>query len=117
MSEDHRRYEEAENRSREEILELFNTGQEVKIISALHSATYYDSDWRWSQSQCLRFLNHHSVNVRWAAASFLGDIAALHHKLDLDLVLPALQEASKEAAIHSVIEDTLDFIHNYIKVH
>ncbi|SRR5579871_616889 len=111
------RYEEADDRSREEILKLLESGEPEKIISALHSATYYESDWRWVQSQCLRFLSHPTVNVRWAAAVFLGDIAVFHKTLDLEIVLPVLYEASKDPAIQQAVQESLDFIDWYITKH
>jgi hypothetical protein len=32
------------------------------------SAAQYESDWQWSQAQCLKFLNHKEFDGRWVAA-------------------------------------------------
>ena len=115
MSADERKYEPVESLPREEILRLLDSGDESCICAALYSATYHDSDWRWVQAQCLRLLTHPSPQVRWAAATCLGDMAVFHHQLDLEVVLPALHQALNDQAIRSTVEDSLDQIHQNIK--
>jgi hypothetical protein len=115
MSKQEFRYEAALPRSKEEIVALLDSGDPSKIISGLHSAVFSEPDWRWVQSQCLRFLKDPSVRVRWAAATFLGDIAAFHHKIDLDVVLPALQQVRNDPEIRSAVEESIGFIRHYVK--
>jgi hypothetical protein len=76
MNAENLKYEEAEPKSRDEILKSLDSGDPSQIISALHSAAYCENDWRWVQSQCLRFLKDHDSGVRRAAGTFLGDVAA-----------------------------------------
>jgi hypothetical protein len=115
MSADQLKYEPVEPRTREELLEMLESGDASRIAGGLYSATYHDSDWRWVQGQCLRFLAYQSSQVRWAAATCLGDLSVFHHKLDLELVLPALKEALNDPAIQSTVEDSLDQIHQNVK--
>ncbi|HLJ29065.1 MAG TPA: hypothetical protein VKY85_20310 [Candidatus Angelobacter sp.] len=117
MSKQKRRYEAVIPRSRDEIIELLDSADASKIISGLQSATFEEADWRWVQSQCLRFLKDPDVRVRWAAATFLGDIAAFHHKLDLDIVLPALEEGRKDPSISSAAQESIEFIRHYVATH
>jgi HEAT repeat len=115
MTDANRRYEPSQPRTSEEIIELLGSGDASKIISGLHSAAFHEIDWRWVQSQCLRFLNHPDSRVRWAAATFLGDIAAFHHQLDVDIVLPALEESLKDPDVRPAAQESMYFIRHYVK--
>jgi len=115
MSANELKYEPVEPVPREEIMRLFDSDDASCISSALYSAAYHESDWRWVQSQCLRFLTHQNPQVRWAAATCLGDMAVFHHELDLAIVLPALREAFNDPAIRATVQDSLDQIHQNIK--
>src|ERR1700724_2909787 len=102
--------EPVEPMSRSAVVHALKSGDPGQIAQALYSSTYHDPDWRWVQGECLRFLTHEERTVRWAAATCLGDLAMFHKILDLELVLPALQEALKDEAIHDVVELSLSFI-------
>jgi hypothetical protein len=115
MSADELRYEPVEPRTREELARMFDSNDGSCIAAALYSAAYHDSDWRWVQSQCLRYLTSPDLRVRWAAATCLGDLSVFHHKLDLELVIPALQQALSDPSIRSTVGDSLDQIHQNIK--
>jgi hypothetical protein len=109
------RYEPVHPQAREELIEGLASNDSERIRSALYSASWYEEDWRWTQEQCLIFLQHSDPNVRWAAALSLGYIAEFHKHLDLDRVLPALHEAHADPAIHSPVGDSLDMIAHNIK--
>ena len=95
---------------------MFESGNEHAIVEALLSAAYYDPDWRWVQGLCLRFLDHSDRNVRWNAATCLGHLARIHRDLDLELVLPKLQELKGDPLVASSVEDALDDIHFFLRV-
>jgi hypothetical protein len=38
------------------------------------------------------------------------------HTLNLDIVLPALKEALEDPAVKSAAQESLDFIHHYVRV-
>ena len=109
------KYEEVHPQSRAQLVEGLTSNDPEKIRSALYSASWYESDWRWTQENCLVFLGHPDPNVRWAAALSLGYIAHFHKHLDLDRVLPALHEAHADPAISSTVGDSLDMIAQNIK--
>jgi hypothetical protein len=115
MSADELKYEPVECRTRQELVRQFDSGDASSIAAALYSATYHDPDWKWVQSQCLRYLTSPELQVRWAAATCLGDLSVFHHKLDLELVIPALQQALNDPSIRSTVGDSLDQIHTNIK--
>jgi HEAT repeat protein len=115
MSADDLNYEHVERKTREELLRLFDSDDPPSIAAALYSAAYHDSDWKWVQSQCLRCLTSPDLRVRWAAATCLGDLSVFHHKLDLELVIPALKQALNDPSIRSTVDDSLEQIHQNVK--
>jgi len=110
------KYEPVQRLTRNKIAKALKSSDSETVASALYSAAYHDPDWRWVQDQCLNFLGSSDVGIRWAAATCLGDLAVFHKKLDLDKVLPRLLEASRDQAIRSTVQDSLDFIRHHIKV-
>ena len=101
--------------SRSELERLTDSGNESAIIEGLLSAAYYDPDWRWVQSLCLRFLAHSDNGVRSNAAICLGHIARIHGKLDIETVLPRLTELQGDASIGPWVEDALDDIKFFLR--
>jgi hypothetical protein len=64
-------------------------------------------------SGVMKALKCDHVQVRWAAATCLGNLAVFHKRLDLDLVLPALHEAEDAAlvpAVHDALNDNKQFV-------
>lgn len=110
------KYEAVNPQSRAELTEALASSDPERIRSALYSASWYEEDWRWTQGNCLRFLQHNDPLVRWAAALSLGYIAQFHKHIDLDLVLPALHEAQADDAIRGPVGDGLDMIKHNIKM-
>jgi len=109
------KYEEFYPQSRQALLNALSSDDSEQIRNALYSAAKYDSDWEWSQEQCLRFLTHKNLDVRWAAVLSLGFIAVYQHRLDLARVLPELHAAKKNSHIAPVVEDSLEMIQQHIK--
>ena len=96
--------------SRQELERALAGTDSEQIRTALNSASWYETDWRWSQNHCLAFLEHRDHLVRWAAALSLGYIALFHKQLDLELVLPALHRAQEDPEIRSTVGDSMDLI-------
>ena len=98
------------------LLELFADSDPIVVAEALYSATYHDEDWKWVQGLCLQFLKSEHVQIRWAAATCLGNLATFPKQLDLDLVLPVLHEASRDPAIRAPAEDRLADVKQFVKM-
>jgi hypothetical protein len=109
------KYEEFYPQSRDELVKALASNDPEQIRSALYSAAKYESDWAWSQDQCLKYIVHKNRDVRWAAALSLGFIAVYHRKLDLAKVLPELHAAKNDSLMVPVVEDSLEMIQQYIK--
>jgi hypothetical protein len=86
-----------------------------EIVRALYTATRHDSDWKWVQGWLLTMLNSEHVQVRWAAATCLGDLAIIHRRVDLDLVVPALLEAATNPETESAANESLLTIKYFVK--
>lgn len=107
------RYEEVERLTRDQVIEAFKSTDNARIAEALYSATYYDRDWRWVQEQCLHYLNFSDLWVRRNAATCLGILAVFHKQLDVERVIPKLEEAGRDEALRAYVEDSLrDIRHN-----
>jgi hypothetical protein len=110
-----RRYEDLYPQSRQELLDSLASDDPERVKDALYSAAKYESDWNWTQAQCLRFLDDKDHTIRWAAALSLGFIAVYQRKLDLAEVLPKLHAAKKDRLIAPIVEDSLEMIQKYVK--
>jgi hypothetical protein len=110
QQEEKRIYKQAERRTREQVEAMLASQESEKIVPALLSATYYDPDWRWVQTQCLFHLTNADLSVRRTAANCLGLLAVFHHKLDSDLVMSALRRAAEDPEVRRWAEDSLEDI-------
>ena len=101
--------------SRSELEKLIESGNETAITDALLSAAYYDSDWRWVQELCLRFMHHADRGIRSNAVICLGHVARIHKTLDVDVVLPQLAALKAEdPAIAPWVEDAVEDIRFFL---
>lgn len=101
--------------SRNDAENIFLMGSNNEICDALLAIALYEKDWRWSQMQCLYFLNHVNSDVSGLAATCLGHIARIHHKLDKELVVPALLSRLKDPKICGQVQDALDDIEMFLQ--
>jgi hypothetical protein len=99
MTDSSLRYEPVHRIGKPEIEVLLKSDDAADVARALYSATRYEQDWRWIQTECIRRLASSDLSVRWAAATCLGDLAFRRFPLDVGLVIPALEAASREDAI------------------
>jgi hypothetical protein len=109
------RYHEIFPMDRADLERLLESGNEEAIGDALLSAAYYEPDWQWVQSTCLRFLEHPAKSVRWNATTCLGHLARIHKKLDTEVVIPKLLALKADTEIASNVEDTLDEIKWFLR--
>jgi hypothetical protein len=114
MSED-LKYKEVKRMTREEILEALASQKPERIQTALWSAANFDQDWRWVQDQCLRYLTFPDLWVRRSAATCLGILAVFHKKLDVERVIPKLEDAGRDEEVRPFVQDSLEDIHHHIK--
>jgi len=51
------KFKNPDQMNREELLQIFSSGSSEAICDALISMAFYDDDWKWSQGQCLHFID------------------------------------------------------------
>jgi hypothetical protein len=100
--------------NREELLQKFSSGDSDEICDALISMAFYDDDWKWSQDQCLHFLESSDIDVRGIAATCLGHIARIHESLDRELVENALSRHLKDGKISGQVQAALSDIKMFL---
>lgn len=102
------KYVEIQPRTRRELEQALASDDANTVCNALYSAAQHESDWRWSQTQCLMMLKHESPLVRSTAVIALGEIAHFRGALDRDVVLPELRRLASDSALGPYVEDVLD---------
>ncbi len=100
--------------SRNDALRIFSMGSDDEICDTLLSITLFDEDWSWCQTQCLSFLKHTNPDISGLAATCLDHLARIHHKLDKQLVIPALKQRLTDPKISGRIQDALDDIDMFL---
>jgi hypothetical protein len=106
-------YREPQPISRAEAEHIFASGDADAIASALVDITFHDRDWRWVQNKCIGFARVDNSVVRQAAVTCLGHVARIHRKLDLETVLPVVDELSGGPALTT--QDALDDIRMFVR--
>jgi len=104
------KYVEIKPRPHQRLEECLASDDPNTICDALYSAAQHEQDWRWSQTHCLKLLNHESSLVRSAALIALGEIALFRGHLDLEVVLPEIKRFATDPALGAFVEDALDNI-------
>lgn len=61
------KYVEIHARDRDDLETAFKSHDANVVCDALYSAAQHEAEWRWSQEQCLKMLDHKSLLVRSAA--------------------------------------------------
>ncbi|MBA2367845.1 MAG: hypothetical protein H0V82_02335 [Candidatus Protochlamydia sp.] len=107
-------YEEPKEVNRNEVLKKFSSGESNEICNALVSMAFYDEDWKWSQDQCLNFLEHSDSNVRGVAATCLGHIARIHQFIERERVENALTLHLKDKEISGTVMNALSDIKMFV---
>ena len=104
------KYEPIEHVPAELLASYVASGDAELIRKALYSASSYGSDWKWAQDQCLHFIRSEHRDVRWAATQVLGELAFLGHPIEIDRVIPALNEAMKDPDVAGEADMSLDLV-------
>jgi hypothetical protein len=107
------KYEPVKPLGRKE-LTLNLRSEDPKIVAdALYSASRFETDTTWVEDECITRLFSPEIAVRWAAATCLGDLALFRRPLNLDKVIPALEEALKDQTIQEPAEFSLRMVKEF----
>ena len=86
-----REYKAARPHTKAESEKIFAQGTSDQIESELRAIVFHGKHWRWVQATCLASLNASDTTIQFAALEGLEKLLWFHRKLDLAIVLPALQ--------------------------
>ena len=109
------KYEAIEFISKADAETVFVSENPVLISQTLVRLAYHCDDWRWVQSKCLLYSASENENVQNTAILCLGHLARIHHKLDMELIMPVLSRLKKNPKLEGRVEDALSDIDIYIK--
>jgi hypothetical protein len=108
------KYEAMHPISRAEAERMAASGDANAICRAIISLALFDDDWRWVQDWCLQLAADERPRVRGCAATSLGHLARINGVLDLDRVIPVLEELTDDHEVGGLAEDALADIHMFI---
>lgn len=107
------KYEQVQPIEREQALRDLESSDPEVVASTLYRAARSDEDTKWVENACLERLKSPELKVRWAAATCLGDLAFLRRPLDVKRVIPALEEATKDASISDPARFSLSMVRQF----
>ena len=108
------KYHEVVPISRQDAALAFSSGSPRDITHSLIRVVYHDPDWRWAQELCIEYAKHPDSSVAGLAVTCFGHLARIHGELDLERVLPILEELKQDEEIAGRVEEALDDISIYM---
>jgi hypothetical protein len=109
------RYEPVQRLTKEQLLSDLESNNPKVVSDALDSAARFAEDVPWVQNILLRSLESRHLQVRWAAATCLGDLAFRRCQLDLERVLPALELAIQDPEIAEPASLSLSMVRQFLE--
>jgi hypothetical protein len=107
-------YEAMHPISRDEAERMAASGDANAICRAIISLALFNDDWRWVQDWCLHLAEDERSQVRGCAATSLGHLARIRGVLDLERVIPVLEELTEDHEVGGIAEDALGDIRMFI---
>jgi HEAT repeat protein len=98
-------------RPRTEIVRDLGSDDRDTIVRALLAAALHDSDRRFLEDQIVRFVQHADPWVRSAAATAAGHVARLHGAIDVERVVPLIEQLLTHPETLGKAEDALEDIY------
>src|SRR3990167_8223863 len=102
------RFENVKPIDRQSAEKAFSSGENSKICDALLRATYHVPDWQWVQEKCIYFLSSKNNKIKSLAVICLGHLARIHRDIDVEIVLPLLNDLLDDPDFSGCAEDAID---------
>src|SRR3974390_2173406 len=109
------RYEPVRRLTKDQLHSNLENHDPEVVAEALHSAARFDDDRQWVQDVRLEKMKSSHAQVRWAAATCLGDMACWRCHLDLERVIPALELATQDAEIAGPATLSLSMVRRFLE--
>jgi hypothetical protein len=105
-------YEPIPEYDRDTAIQEMESGVTERLTRALLALAFYDSDWRFVQSLCIKNSKDADENIRGIAILCLGHLARIHRALQTEIAVPAVVEALEDSSnyVRGCAGDTLDDI-------
>jgi hypothetical protein len=84
----------------------------VEVATTLVSAAFYDPDWRWVESECLRLMEDPHADIRGVAATCIGHLARIHGAIS-ERARSRVEALLRDHEIAGVVQDALDDIRQF----
>lgn len=107
---------EVEPITRHEAEVAFASGTSREICMALLRLVYDDDEWQWIQDKCIELSKSPDIDVAGLAITCLGHLARIHRTIELDKVLPVLNELRANRELAGRVDDALDDVEMYMDV-
>ena len=108
-------YEEVLPITKEEAQSLLDSGQTEQVSTGILRAAYHVDDWRWVQGECLGLLDSPEPHLRYMGALCLMHVARIHGVLDLEIVVPRLNQLLLDPEVSDAVEEVLQEIEIFTK--
>jgi hypothetical protein len=108
------KYEEVLPITREEAEASLRGGDLEAICRDLVRAAYFVPDWEWVEGWCLTFTVSKDLELRQIAATCLGHIARVHHKIHAEKVVPVLKAMMEDPTLAGIAADALGDVEQYV---
>lgn len=92
---------------------VFDSNDVEKICEAMVGVAFYEQDWKWAQDKYLDLFKSDNPDISGLAATCLGHIARIHHKIEKEKVVNALRARINNNEIAGRIEDALEDIEKF----
>jgi hypothetical protein len=103
-------YQKLDPIGRDEAETMLASTDAYAATEAILRLALHDPDGAWVTDRALALLQSPDADTRAVAATALGHIARIHHTIDTERVIPALQRLTDNPATAGRAEDALDDI-------
>jgi hypothetical protein len=84
----------------------------VEVATTLVSAAFYDPDWRWVESECMRLIEDPHADIRGVAATCIGHLARIHGVIS-ERARSRVEAMLGDTEVAGVAKDALDDIRQF----
>ncbi len=103
-------YQKLDPISRDHATAMLESTDSHTVTEAILRLALHDPDGTWVTDRALELLQNPNTDIRSVAATALGHIARIHHTIDTERVVPALQRLANNPDTAGRAEDALDDI-------
>lgn len=103
-------YQKLDPISRDDATVMLESTDPHVVTEAILRLALHDPDGAWVTDRALELLRSPSTDIRSVTTTALGHIARIHHTIDTERVIPALQRLANDPDTAGRAEDALDDI-------